>query len=289
MHKLQINNFDHAILSELKILLDNNLCNDVGIFMRLFQTQLPNLNKDHTLESNVVRDILTKEPRFCSNIRFMAYLLYTNYKKVTEQDIFMIPPNSQYISSLTKLQCALIICMAFFNMFSSTTYAHFNFEHFKKNDSTKLLAILNYFSILSYRWGIDDKHEHFNLEVRFCRNQGSNDIINRIKNNHTPITKGHSLDDKKIEEIPGYPQAVFANKKIGGSVLTDGSVQEEIRYLICPECLIVLLLCNNEDMTPTESVSIYGAEQCSIYSGYGRGGTNPFKIVDNNVDKTNLF
>ena len=119
---------------------------------------------------------------------------------------------------------------------------------------------------------LDNKHEHFNLEVRFCRNQGSNDIINRIKNNHTSITIGHSLN----------------NKKIGGSVLTNGSVQEEIRYLICPECLIVILLCNNMEITPTESVSINGAERFSLYTGYGRSGSNKFQINEPFIDKTLL-
>lgn len=33
-------------------------------------------------------------------------------------------------------------------------------------------------------------------------------------------------------------QVDFANKLIGGGVLTHGCVQEEIRFLICPEMII---------------------------------------------------
>ena len=92
-------------------------------------------------------------------------------------------------------------------------HIHFNFEYFKQKSPTKLIAILNYFTGLKYRWINDQQHDHFNLGVRFCQNQGSHDIINQIKKNNTSITNGHSLDQHKIEDIPGYPQAVFANKK----------------------------------------------------------------------------
>ena len=54
---------------------------------------------------------------------------------------------------------------------------------------------------------------------------------------------------------------------------------------ICPECLIVLLLWNNEDITQTESVSINGAERFSYYSGNGRDGCPPFQIDQPFIDK----
>ena len=37
-------------------------------------------------------------------------------------------------------------------------------------------------------------------------------------------------------------ESVFANKAVGGGVLEAGAVQEEIKYVTCPECLVILLL-----------------------------------------------
>ena len=45
------------------------------------------------------------------------------------------------------------------------------------------------------------------------------------------------------------------------------SLQEEIRFVISPECLVSLLLC--ERMERYEAILISGAEQFSSYSGYG--------------------
>ena len=38
-------------------------------------------------------------------------------------------------------------------------------------------------------------------------------------------------------------QLDFANKYVGGGVLGNGCVQEEIRFLICPELIVSCLLC----------------------------------------------
>ena len=48
----------------------------------------------------------------------------------------------------------------------------------------------------------------------------------------------------------------FANKYIGGGVLGEGSVQEEIRFVICPELIVSLLL--TEVLDPNEAVVITG-------------------------------
>lgn len=63
--------------------------------------------------------------------------------------------------------------------------------------------------------------------------------------------------------------ADFANRYIGGGVLSGGCVQEEIRFAICPENVAALLLCPN--MRDDEALQIIGAEQFSQYRGYGLG------------------
>lgn len=64
----------------------------------------------------------------------------------------------------------------------------------------------------------------------------------------------------------GLLQVDFANKMIGGGVLGQGCVQEEIRFMICPELLITRLF--TECLRPEEALFIIGAEQYSLYTGY---------------------
>jgi poly(ADP-ribose) glycohydrolase len=65
----------------------------------------------------------------------------------------------------------------------------------------------------------------------------------------------------------GLMHADFANMYIGGGALSGGCVQEEIRFSICPEALLSILVC--PVMQEHEAVQIVGAEQFSAYCGYG--------------------
>lgn len=69
-----------------------------------------------------------------------------------------------------------------------------------------------------------------------------------------------------FEEAPGLAHADFANMFIGGGVLSGGCVQEEIRFAICPELCVSMLLC--PCMRPQEAIQLQGAEQFSAYTGY---------------------
>ncbi|XP_029636415.1 poly(ADP-ribose) glycohydrolase isoform X1 [Octopus sinensis] len=64
----------------------------------------------------------------------------------------------------------------------------------------------------------------------------------------------------------GFLEVDFANKKIGGGVLTRGCVQEEIRFVICPELLISRLF--TECLEKEECLIVKGFERFSAYSGY---------------------
>ena len=58
----------------------------------------------------------------------------------------------------------------------------------------------------------------------------------------------------------------FANKFLGGGVLNEGCVQEEIRFLICPELILMRLF--TKVLDNSECVIITGAERYSNYTGY---------------------
>ena len=69
-----------------------------------------------------------------------------------------------------------------------------------------------------------------------------------------------------FETAPQLAHADFANMFIGGGVLSGGCVQEEIRFAICPELCVSMLVC--PCMLPEEAIQIIGGEQFSTYSGY---------------------
>lgn len=58
-------------------------------------------------------------------------------------------------------------------------------------------------------------------------------------------------------------QVDFANKYVGGGVLGSGCVQEEIRFLICPELIVCRLFV--EVLDANEVLLVTGAEAYSNY------------------------
>ncbi|XP_011504651.1 PREDICTED: poly(ADP-ribose) glycohydrolase-like, partial [Ceratosolen solmsi marchali] len=78
----------------------------------------------------------------------------------------------------------------------------------------------------------------------------------------------------------GLLQVNFANKYVGGGVLNYGCVQEEIRFVICPELMVTMLV--TEALDDTEALIINGVERYSQYEGY----SNNFKWVGDFIDET---
>ncbi|XP_050444610.1 poly(ADP-ribose) glycohydrolase-like isoform X1 [Cataglyphis hispanica] len=81
-------------------------------------------------------------------------------------------------------------------------------------------------------------------------------------------------------EGAGLLQVDFANKYVGGGVLGLGCVQEEIRFVICPELMVTMLV--TEELDDTEALIVSGIERYSKYEGY----SNTFKWKGDFVDET---
>ena len=58
-------------------------------------------------------------------------------------------------------------------------------------------------------------------------------------------------------------QVDFANRYLGGGVLGEGCVQEEIRFLVCPELILSRLF--TEELDDNECLIMTGAQQFSKY------------------------
>lgn len=94
-------------------------------------------------------------------------------------------------------------------------------------------------------------------------------------------TRLHVSDDGTIEDDgEGLLQVDFANKYLGGGVLNYGCVQEEIRFVICPELLVSRLF--TECLDDNECMIIMGCERFSAYRGYA----SSFMFTGDIVDET---
>lgn len=77
-------------------------------------------------------------------------------------------------------------------------------------------------------------------------------LENNLGNTRVHISSSGTIEDNGL----GLLQVDFANKYVGGGVLGYGCVQEEIRFLICPELLISRLF--TEELGNTESLIMIG-------------------------------
>ncbi|KAJ6637165.1 Poly(ADP-ribose) glycohydrolase [Pseudolycoriella hygida] len=94
-------------------------------------------------------------------------------------------------------------------------------------------------------------------------------------------TKLHVTSCGTIEDQGcGMLQVDFANKYLGGGVLGHGCVQEEIRFVICPEMIISKLI--TEVLDKNEALLMIGCERFSTYEGYA----SSFEFSGNYVDPT---
>lgn len=93
------------------------------------------------------------------------------------------------------------------------------------------------------------------------------------------LSRIHALADGVIEQQPAHHLHVdFANCMVGGGVLGDGCVQEEIAFVQRPELIVACLLA--ERLSYGESVLVTGAEVFSATSGYADTFGWDGKVVD---------
>lgn len=88
------------------------------------------------------------------------------------------------------------------------------------------------------------------------------------------------IDNGLIEkEGVGLLQVDFANRFVGGGVLGSGCVQEEIRFVLCPELIVSRLF--TQKLLENEVLFIHGCEQFNNCTGY----SNTFKWKSDFVDE----
>lgn len=168
---------------------------------------------------------------------------------------------------LSRRQCAAVAAAAFFGLLplQGDTIPGYNLEYVLHTDVPKLACFLCYYTQVSKESAEVLDHQF----VSFAR-RAHNDSSDRefwATALDKPLIPAKVFLEGTIEGDTGALQADFANEYLGGGVLHGGNVQEEIRFAVCPECIVGMLFC--ECMLPHEAIFIVGAQQYSKYRGYG--------------------
>ncbi|CAF1429157.1 unnamed protein product [Rotaria sp. Silwood1] len=198
--------------------------------------------------------------------------LALNLKLVCTQSPPLLKIGTNRSVTMSQEQAAALLACAFFCLFPYRTYpsAKKEYEHFqdpnfetlyrdvRQNKIEKLKCILHYFNRVT---------EHMpNGVITFQRVALPKHRFPSWHELNTGLCDLTMTTGKKIEDIKNVLQVDFANKYIGGGVLGGGCVQEEIRFTICPEMLVSLLVC--EVMDNNECIFLIGCERYSSYKGY---------------------
>jgi len=194
----------------------------------------------------------------------------------TQRQVPLSLKSVESIVMLSQKQCCCLLSLAFFDVtFQNTSNKDMNGKFTLRawliDQPEKLKCILEYFSTM-YSRSVQNTLSWGSRKVIFFRKvttHDTNGLERMLLNCHDPLKRVRVLtNNEKIEDAKGTLQADFANEFIGGGVLRHGSVQEEIRFTISPECLVSVLIC--ERMQTNESIVIIGAERFCRYTGYGR-------------------
>ncbi|CAD5219844.1 unnamed protein product [Bursaphelenchus okinawaensis] len=226
-------------------------------------------------EFDALRDVVDNNKSLLDVIKSIAQLAYGVTHSFIKIPILRKRSNESV--TLTQRQVSILLAHAFFLTYEEERdrYGRSNCINFTRwyskrtrNAVEKLNCIFAYFKYVTSHepsGTISILRQSFpsSFNFAFCDNDLSDMEVDSVT---------------KIEDNLDADHAVFANARIGGGVLRSGCVQEEIRYLIAPECLISCMLCDRMD--DDEAVLIVGAEDYSSYTGYG----DTFKWVG--IDKS---
>ncbi|XP_045494630.1 poly(ADP-ribose) glycohydrolase isoform X1 [Colias croceus] len=209
--------------------------------------------------------------------------------KLIQSSIPLLKQEKNKSISLTQHQVSSLLANAFFCTFprrnsrkSTAEYCNYPYINFsnlynimpKDSILEKLKCICHYFRRVCTKvpTGVVTFTRRF-VPRRDCPDWGRSE---------SPIANVPLYVDSEtiIEDMHGLIQVDFANKFLGGGVLGGGCVQEEIRFVICPELILSMLF--TEVLKPTETLFIIGSERYSNYTGYG----SSFQWAGNHVDQT---
>lgn len=199
-------------------------------------------------------------------------------KQLKEMKLETLIEKKSNTLTFTRFQIACLLSYLFFGLIpnrSSNKDLHgtvnfselFSGKNFTKSE--KLLCILNYFRrVQEWRKKFPEKLEE---KVIFKRKYVSSPKgLKEWLKSKKKLNK-FELDFKKAIEEVRIPQSIevdFANRMIGGGAIRSGALQEEIRFMVSPECIPLILF--TEGLHDNEVLYIIGTENINKYLGYNK-------------------
>lgn len=168
-------------------------------------------------------------------------------------------------ATFSHLQCASLVARMFFNRRIKGVWNR-DFSEILCSREAVCVEKLKFIFAYTDKMSTSPPDGIVSFRRSFIELKHFNDLYHNKMSN--PMPKVRFMDETCIEETSLCTQIDFANKKLGGGVLRTGAVQEEIRFLMCPEMLVAMLI-HPRDMLENEAISIVGAYVFSSYSGYG--------------------
>lgn len=245
-----------------------------------------NFNVLHRFFIEVVSDI-ERNHFFNRTLKKMATLAL-QLPHLCTAPIPLLKCNRNFSITLSQQQIACLLANAFFCTFprrnakSKTSeyvrYPNINFNSLFMGQPSyvkfeKLKCIIHYFNRVFKKMPCGT--------VTFTRQFIPTDQLPDWENDDTTLRGLHVSSEGTIEDDGlGMLQADFANMYLGGGVLGNGCVQEEIRFLICPEMIVSRLF--TECLGKNECLIMRGCERFSNYEGYA----SKFEWKEDFVDDT---
>ncbi|CAO4375346.1 unnamed protein product [Caenorhabditis nigoni] len=165
-------------------------------------------------------------------------------------------------ATFSHVQCAALLARMFFKPIKSSLSFHYLLEHDDDISIEKLRFLFAYFD----RIATNPPEGCVSFRLKTLRKEEFKEEW--VKNKYNPMPDVRIYDKMVIEETALCTQVDFANEYLGGGVLRSGAVQEEIRFLMCPEMIVGMLL--TDKMDDNQAISIVGAYVYSGYTGYAR-------------------
>lgn len=171
--------------------------------------------------------------------------------------------------TMSKAQaCALLACFFLFQSPAQHYFCHSNPPD--PCQELKFLSLVLYFHYVKLREEFEVEYfSKIALNLSFERL-----VLEETKGKDWWMSQEKPLVGLEVMEKGGileYPEPAlrvdFANMYIGGGVLEDGNVQEELYFATHPELYLSILLA--PPMLPNEAIVCVGAERVATYTGYG--------------------
>ena len=207
---------------------------------------------------------------YISTLPFLANLAL-ELPVLFPKELPILKQNTSNSLTFTKRQVACLIIHMFFgtikrNKMIDKMHGLINFQcfltHRNKIMYEKLCCLFNYFARL------EKKTIDLTLNVSYIRLQAQTNTLKYWKNSEKLLQNVTIMDKGGIEDFTENSiQVDFANKYIGGGALVEAAVQEEIRFIVSPECFPSMIIF--EHFLDDEVGYIIGTEQISKYIGYG--------------------